>query len=63
MHELVPTEPDKNSIAGVIARLVRWGRIAPGGLARVEYVSTSAREAVLEELRREFQALSIPFLR
>ena len=52
---------DANTIAGVTARLTRWGRLAPSGLSRVEYVSARAQEAVLENLRREFHALNIPF--
>ena len=50
-----------NTIAGVTARLMRWGRLAPSGLARVEYVSARAQEAALENLRREFQSQNIPF--
>jgi len=54
--------PDPNSIEGVASRLMRWGRISPSGLARVEYVSSRAQSAVLEKLRQEFAAQDIPFL-
>jgi len=53
--------PDSETIAAVTARLLRWGRVAPAGLARVEYVSARAQEGVLERLRREFQGQNIPF--
>ena len=52
---------DANTIAGVTARITRWGRLAPSGLARVEYISARAQEAALENLRREFHAQNIPF--
>ncbi|HLK60982.1 MAG TPA: tetratricopeptide repeat protein, partial [Chthonomonadaceae bacterium] len=57
-NEVVPS-PD--SIAGVTARLARWGRLAPQGLARVEYVSPPARDAALQALRKEFASSDIPF--
>lgn len=50
-----------NSIEGVTARLLRWGRIAPAGLARVEYASLASRNLVLEALRLEYQAQNILF--
>ena len=56
-----PGASQSNSIEGVTARLLRWGRIAPAGLARVEYVSSISRNAVLEELRLEYQIQNIAF--
>jgi tetratricopeptide (TPR) repeat protein len=39
------------SITDVAARLALWGRRAPKGLARVEFVSDFSRQAVISELR------------
>jgi tetratricopeptide (TPR) repeat protein len=55
------SERQAGSIDAVVARLVRWGRIAPSGLARVEYISDLSQLAALQRLRDGFQQLAIPF--
>src|SRR5678815_532285 len=55
------TRPEAHSIAAVTARLLNWARNAPQGLARVEYVSPLAQDAVLANLREELARDGIPF--
>lgn len=43
--------PMSGSIADVAARLALWGRRAPKGLARVEFVSDFSRQEVVSQLR------------
>ena len=49
------------SIADVVARLSRWGRIAPHGLVRVEFISEFSRQLVVSRLREHLSQLNIPF--
>ena len=53
--------PEQGTIAAVVARLARWGRLAPQGLARVEFVSEFSRQRVVSELRSLYADNDIPF--
>ncbi len=67
---MVQTEtaaPLTGSIADVTARLALWGRRAPKGLARVEFISDFSRREVVSELRAtlpqhiSFHEIELPF--
>lgn len=59
--------PLTGSIADVTARLALWGRRAPKGLARVEFVSDFSRQEVVSQLRailpqdKPFHEIELPF--
>src|SRR5215210_3148403 len=53
--------PDPGTIADTVARLARWGQLAPQGLARVEYDSEFARRRVVDTLREQLRAAGVPF--
>ena len=55
------SDSEPGSIAAAATRLLRWGRIAPSGLARVEYISDTSQMAALQRLREGFQQAGIPF--
>ena len=55
-------ESQSGSIEAVATRLLRWGRIAPSGLARIEYISDTSQMAALQRLRDGFQKADIPFV-
>ena len=55
------SENASGSIEAVTTRLLRWGRIAPSGLARVEYISDTSQMAALRRLHDEYQQANIPF--
>jgi tetratricopeptide (TPR) repeat protein len=52
--------PLPGSIADTIARLAVWGRRAPRGLARVEFVSEFARQRVVDGLRDALSQEAVP---
>ena len=52
---------EPGSIAVTAARLTRWGRLAPQGLARVEFISEFSRQRVVSELRDTLRERDIPF--
>ena len=56
------SENESGSIKAVTSRLLRWGRIAPSGLARVEYISDTSQRAAIRILRDEYQQANIPFV-
>lgn len=67
MEQTETTAPLTGSIADVVARLALWGRRAPKGLARVEFVSDFSRQEVVSELRAAllqhipFHEIELPF--
>ncbi|MCW3094544.1 MAG: tetratricopeptide repeat protein [Chthonomonadaceae bacterium] len=56
------SESKVGSVEAVASRLLRWGRIAPTGLARVEYISETSQMAAIRRLCDGFQQLDIPFV-
>src|SRR5437773_590443 len=59
-----PTDEERGqpgTVAHTVARLARWGRLAPQGLARVEFDSAFAQQRVATVLRETFRAAGIPF--
>src|SRR4051812_44058324 len=52
--------PSPGSIDDTVARLAVWGRRAPRGLARVEYVSEFARRNAVDRLRASLYNAAIP---
>lgn len=58
LTEDAPLQP--GTIADTVARLARWGQLAPQGLARVEFVSGFARQRVLAALRDRLKEVNVP---
>ncbi|MCW3054450.1 MAG: photosystem assembly protein Ycf3 [Chthonomonadales bacterium] len=62
MSQAEVSDSQSGSIEAAVTRLLRWGRIAPAGLARVEYISDTSQAVVLGRLRDQFEEIGVPFV-